>query len=329
MGVRFTPDGTPFDEAASAMQKCIRRGMVDDSCYWANQLFERYPHYVWRRLSVCAVEDIGMANTLVVQELLAARASFYAGGELKFAANDPVSFSRGRMLMLQAVRDLAASPKSRESDDMVHECLRGLRIGKYEPVSKEGQTFDEMFGNVVAALDGQDEVRAYIEGHMVANGYAGWLWQGLHEYAFAQVGVGHVVQVVGLARDMVEAFLIKQASYEPVFMSFVMQLLCRSPRDTVMLDVVQMVEQKREVPDFAVDMHTMRGRNLGRDIRTFDQEGSILHPLAYPSPYVFFDPVHGTASAKADGTLMPEAPLPNMKKQALERRGLPRQGGLF
>jgi replication-associated recombination protein RarA len=57
-----TSDGHPFDEAASALQKACRRCDEESAVYFALQLAERYPHYVWFRLKVIASEDIGVAG---------------------------------------------------------------------------------------------------------------------------------------------------------------------------------------------------------------------------------------------------------------------------
>jgi replication-associated recombination protein RarA len=42
--------------------------------------------------------------------------------------------------------------------------------------------------------------------------------------------------------------------------------------------VVDSGEQLPEVPDFAFDMHTTRGREMGRDIHHFLREGAIVDP---------------------------------------------------
>jgi replication-associated recombination protein RarA len=44
------------------LQKSIRRGLVDDSAYWACELMEGYHAYLWRRLKVILSEDIGIAE---------------------------------------------------------------------------------------------------------------------------------------------------------------------------------------------------------------------------------------------------------------------------
>ena len=58
-----TPGGYRAGEVASAMQKCIRRGLANDALFWATELdLAGYPEYVWKRLKIIASEDVGLAS---------------------------------------------------------------------------------------------------------------------------------------------------------------------------------------------------------------------------------------------------------------------------
>ena len=58
-----TRRGFAFDECASALQKCIRRGQEEDAVYFALELADSgYAQYVWRRLLVITSEDVGLAE---------------------------------------------------------------------------------------------------------------------------------------------------------------------------------------------------------------------------------------------------------------------------
>jgi len=65
-GYRFeliTKNGYKLDEVVSALQKSIRRGQEQRAVYWAYEMFESgYIKYLWRRLSVIALEDISLAD---------------------------------------------------------------------------------------------------------------------------------------------------------------------------------------------------------------------------------------------------------------------------
>ena len=58
-----TRRGFAFDEAASALQKSVRRGQESDALYFALELSDSgYTAYVWRRLLVITSEDVGLAE---------------------------------------------------------------------------------------------------------------------------------------------------------------------------------------------------------------------------------------------------------------------------
>jgi replication-associated recombination protein RarA len=58
------------------LQKAIRRGQVDDAAYWAMEMFDRYPHHLWRRLNVIVSEDVGIAEPMMPAVIHALYATF-------------------------------------------------------------------------------------------------------------------------------------------------------------------------------------------------------------------------------------------------------------
>ena len=113
---RFNPDPTPhghqFGEAASALQKSIRRGLEMDALYWAAQLdLAGYGKYVWRRLMVIASEDIGLADKEAVLRTYAHWQTW-----LEYGRNKGQEYNQ-RGAMAQAVMDLSRCPKSRICND--------------------------------------------------------------------------------------------------------------------------------------------------------------------------------------------------------------------
>ena len=58
-----TVNGHLLPEVVSALQKCIRRGQVDDALYWAVDMYlTGYDEYCWKRLRIMASEDVGPAE---------------------------------------------------------------------------------------------------------------------------------------------------------------------------------------------------------------------------------------------------------------------------
>ena len=101
----------PMDEVASAMQKCIRRGLEEEALYWALELETHFFQYVWKRLAVTAAEDIGMANpmaSVLVESLWQTYMICRKDSATKSVDENVIAF---------AVLYLCRSPKNREVDD--------------------------------------------------------------------------------------------------------------------------------------------------------------------------------------------------------------------
>lgn len=62
----------PFDRwlASSAWQKSIRRGEVDCALLMTRAFLTHEPSYIWKRIVIIALEDIGLANLPLVNQIL-------------------------------------------------------------------------------------------------------------------------------------------------------------------------------------------------------------------------------------------------------------------
>ncbi len=67
----LSPHQHPLDKSSSWLQKACRRGLENDALYAAGQLEANFPDYVWRRIFVIAVEDVGLADPGLPARLLA------------------------------------------------------------------------------------------------------------------------------------------------------------------------------------------------------------------------------------------------------------------
>ena len=83
-----TRNGLRGDEVISALQKSIRRGLVEDACKFAYEMYITSPQMedkLWRRLLTITVEDIGMGDpnaAILVNNLNDMRLKFdYADGD--------------------------------------------------------------------------------------------------------------------------------------------------------------------------------------------------------------------------------------------------------
>ena len=122
-----TEHGFPADEVISALQKCLRRGMLDNVLLLGWEMYLTSPEMeemLWSRLCVIAVEDIGMGNPQapILVETLYQQHQRYprpSGDRFLFAAH--------------AIRVLATSPKDRTSDDMVNWAKQIMALGERLP----------------------------------------------------------------------------------------------------------------------------------------------------------------------------------------------------
>lgn len=107
-----SPGGHKLGEVASALQKCIRRGLADDALYWATELdLAGYTEYAWKRLRIIASEDVGLADRAAP---LTVRALYESWLELR--KKDDKRHAPERLFLVHAVLYLAGAPKSRMVD---------------------------------------------------------------------------------------------------------------------------------------------------------------------------------------------------------------------
>lgn len=111
-GELTTPGGYAMGEVASALQKCIRRGLEDESLFWATELdLAGYGEYAFKRLRIIASEDVGLGEPdacVVVRSL-------YENFDEMRKKKDPNKPER--LFLVHAVMHLARARKSRAVDN--------------------------------------------------------------------------------------------------------------------------------------------------------------------------------------------------------------------
>lgn len=123
-----TRNGYAGDEVISALQKSIRRGLEEQACMFAYELYISSPQLeekLWRRLLTISVEDIGMGNpmaAIVVNNLYQMSRQFeYADGDR------PIYF-------IHAIRYMCESEKDRSSDLLKNICIKSYAMGKFPEI---------------------------------------------------------------------------------------------------------------------------------------------------------------------------------------------------
>ena len=123
-----TFNGFKADHVISALQKEIRRGNTENAALLAFEMMTTSPaleDYLWHRLKVIAVEDIGFGELLapvLVQSLFEMCSACGRGvGERKLYA-------------IHAVRYLCMCKKDRSSDEMINWINHSSKLGTLLPV---------------------------------------------------------------------------------------------------------------------------------------------------------------------------------------------------
>ena len=118
-----TPAGHLCGEAASALQKEIRRGHEQEALYWATELdLAGFGGYVWKRLRIIASEDVGLADTSAAVTIRVLNDNWI---EMRKAdKDDPLNAA---IFLVHAVILLARAPKSRIVDHALMVMYEGDR----------------------------------------------------------------------------------------------------------------------------------------------------------------------------------------------------------
>lgn len=116
-----TRSGIQADLVISALQKSIRRGLAEEACTFAFEMYITSPQLeekMWRRLQAISVEDVGFGDLsapVLINTLNQMRQNFpYTDGDR------PIFF-------IHAIRYLAAAKKDRASDN-----LKNIIITEFE-----------------------------------------------------------------------------------------------------------------------------------------------------------------------------------------------------
>ena len=120
-----TKRGYMLDEVTSALIKSLRRGMEEESLFWAQEIEESgYWKYIWKRLLIFCAEDVGMADPDGIVRVNAL-AQTYETIRKNQQKGVPVEGD----LLAMAVLYLARAPKNREVDEFKNHIEKRKREG--------------------------------------------------------------------------------------------------------------------------------------------------------------------------------------------------------
>jgi replication-associated recombination protein RarA len=137
---------------------------------------------------------------------------------------------------------------------------------------------------------GEEEDAVYCVVQLERSGLGPWAWKRLRVIVSEDVGLAWpegpaVIAALHATYVDLRRGAPKQPKLRPWRMPLVhaVLLLCRAPKSRL-VDVVQITafrdDERREVPEYAVDKHTARGRRMRRGWEHFWTEGTRLEPHA-------------------------------------------------
>ena len=122
-----TYHGLAADQVISALQKEIRRGNTENAVLLAYEMIITSPaleDYLWQRLMVISVEDIGFGDPL---------AAVVINSLHQMLSTFDRSLGERKLFAVHAVRYLCACQKDRSSDEMINWVLMASERGQIFP----------------------------------------------------------------------------------------------------------------------------------------------------------------------------------------------------
>jgi replication-associated recombination protein RarA len=162
-----TEHGFAADEVISALQKSIRRGIVDNALLLGWEMYVTSPEMeemLWSRLCVISVEDVGLGNPTAP---ILAQSLFEMHKRYPRPQHDRFLFAA------HLIRVLATGKKDRTTDDMVNWAKHSISLGESLPevpdfaldmhtrrgeeMGRDYRYFLEEASKVAPEIEGRDE----------------------------------------------------------------------------------------------------------------------------------------------------------------------------
>jgi len=152
-------------------------------------------------------------------------------------------------------------------------------------------------GEVTSALQksirrGHERDALYWVSELDAAGFGNYAWKRLRLIASEDVGIADsnvAVQVRALYENWKETVRDPKVRWPRLFLVHATLILVRAPKSRIVDHAAMLAydggQEWRDVPDYALDRHTRRGRRLGRGIEHFFDVGARLVGEALDDPY--------------------------------------------
>lgn len=159
---------------------------------------------------------------------------------------------------------------------------------QFEPRTKSGYPLDEVTSSLQKCIRRGQEDLALFFAFELGEGYDDYLWRRLMVIASEDIGIADNFAAV-LVQSLYQSAQVLNAKEKNKLkdylqISHAVLYMCRTPKTRIVDLFGCYVTSRRErgwrpeVPDVGVDMHTKRGRDMGRSSFDFCSEGSKVVP---------------------------------------------------
>jgi len=127
----ITIHGFKADHVISALQKEVRRGHTENAALLAYEMILTSPSledYLWHRLKVMSVEDIGFGDVM---------APVIVNAIYQFVKESDRSIGERKLYAVHVIRYLCGCKKDRSSDETVNWMMAAVANGSAQPVIPE------------------------------------------------------------------------------------------------------------------------------------------------------------------------------------------------
>lgn len=265
----ITSKGNNYFEVASALQKTIRRGLVKEALYWGNEIAntERKDYFIeknlWNRLLIISIEDVGPADWNAVKYVL----TMYVNRKQKGALESAILY-------------LAEAKKSRIND--------WASLIKYHNCLSLFISFEKQFTDALECKDRPKALEAlyYLVKNKQTRKFSKNLshktiWNAMFSVAKGDIEIIKYLNVLQQLES--NCYPYRTDKCYLIYIHFV-HLWC-SDRHSWMSSLKSQsspfldfptIPHTLEIPDYAIDKHTIRGKQMGRDMKHFFDVGSRL-----------------------------------------------------
>ena len=158
------------------------------------------------------------------------------------------------------------------------------------PTTRRGYDIFEVVSALQKTIRRGNEYQAVYWAKELESFNARILWNRLRVIASEDIGLANPLAplVIDVLEKNYANALARQNDSWRLFVVNAVLYLARSPKSRIvdnLLNVVYNDESKLEIPDYALDMHTYRGRKMGRGLEHFFAEGAKLANQAMEDPY--------------------------------------------